>query len=169
LPFTARDVIIVLQEKVLDWIFMKGTVTKSIRIPKETVEEIERAARGRDFSSAANELLSEALKMRRCPGILFADGPTGRRARIAGTGLDVWEVIAGYRGVGENVKRVRVAYPQLDEIKLRAALSYYECYPGEIDERISENEALTPESVAARYPFTRPPQGNRGRRARKGE
>jgi len=133
---------------------MAKTVTKSLRIPKETVEEIERAARGRDFSAAANELLSEALKMRRCPGILFADGATGRRARIAGTGLDVWEVIATYRSVGKSLRRLRAAYPQLDELKLRAALSYYECYPKEIDNRIAENEAWTPQTLKTRYPFT---------------
>ena len=108
------------------------------------MKEIERTAPGRGFSAAANELLNEALRMRRCPGILFADGPTGRRARIAGTGLDVWEVIGTYKSLGKNLKRLRVAYPQLDETKLRAALSYYDCYPDEIDERISENEAWTP-------------------------
>ena len=133
---------------------MGATITKSLRIPKETVQEIERTSRGRDFSAAAIELLNEALKMRRCPGILFADGPTGRRARIAGTGLDVWEVIATYRSVGESFKRLKAAYPQLDEVKLRAALSYYECYPGEIDNRISDNEAWTPQTLKTRYPFT---------------
>lgn len=133
---------------------MRSTITKSLRIPKETVEEIERAAKGRDFSAAANELLSEGLKMRRCPGIVFADGPTGRRARISGTGLDVWEVVASYISVGRNLKRLKAAYPQLDEPKLRAALSYYECYPKEIDERIAENEAWTPRALRSRYPFT---------------
>jgi uncharacterized protein (DUF433 family) len=133
---------------------MGATITKSLRIPKETVQEIERTSRGRDFSAAAIELLNEALKMRRCPGILFADGPTGRRARIAGSGLDVWEVIAMYRSVGESFKRLKAAYPQLDEVKLRAALSYYECYPGEIDNRISDNEAWTPQTLKTRYPFT---------------
>ena len=133
---------------------MAKTVTKSLRIPKETVEEIERAARGRDLSAAANELLSEALKMRRCPGILFSDGATGRRARIAGTGLDVWEVIATYRAVGKSLKRLKAAYQELDELKVRAALSYYQCYPAEIDNRIVENEAWTPQTVKTRYPFT---------------
>jgi uncharacterized protein (DUF433 family) len=135
---------------------MGATITKSLRIPKETVKEIERAARGRDFSATANELLSEALKMRRCPGILFAEGATGRRARIAGTGLDVWEIIATYRSVGKKLKRLAAAYPQLDEAKLRAALSYYECYPQEIEERISENEAWNPRTLRKRYPFTVP-------------
>ena len=135
---------------------MGATVTKSLRIPKETLQEIERVSRGRDFSAAAIELLNEALKMRRCPGILFADGPTGRRARIAGTGLDVWEVIATYRSVGQSLKRLKGAYPQLDEVKLRAALSYYECYPEEIDGRISDNEAWTQQTLRSRYPFTGP-------------
>src|SRR5215471_8797777 len=133
---------------------MAGTVTKSLRIPKETVKEIEQTARGRDFSAAANELISEALKMRRCPGILFADGATGRRARIAGTGLDVWEVISTYQSVGKKLKRLRAAYPQLEEVKLRAALSYYECYSEEIETRIADNDAWTPELVKARYPFS---------------
>ncbi len=53
-----------------------GAVQKSLRIPQGTVEEIERIARetGRDFSSIAKDLLAEAIKMRRCPGIVFADG-----------------------------------------------------------------------------------------------
>ena len=37
-------------------------------------------------------MLIEAVKMRRCPGVTFADGPTGRRAKIAGTGIDIWEL-----------------------------------------------------------------------------
>jgi uncharacterized protein (DUF433 family) len=93
--------------------------------------------------------------MRRGPSILSADGPTGRRARIAGTGLDVWEVIATYRSVCQSFRRLKAAYPQLDEVKLRAALSYYECHPDEIDNRISDNEAWTPQTLEARYPFTR--------------
>jgi uncharacterized protein (DUF433 family) len=133
---------------------VKATITKSLRIPRETVEEIERTARGRDFSATANELLSEALKMRRCPGILFADGPTGRRARIGGTGIDVWELIAAYRSLRESLKRLKEAYPHLSDVGLRAALSYYECYPAEINERIDENERWTPGSLKARYPFT---------------
>ena len=40
------------------------------------------------------KLHSEAVKMRRAPGIVFADGPSGRRAVVAGSGLDVWEIMA---------------------------------------------------------------------------
>ena len=55
------------------------TVQKSIRLPIEAVKEIEALASGtgKDFSGIARDLLVEAIKMRRCPGVTFADGPTG--------------------------------------------------------------------------------------------
>jgi hypothetical protein len=37
--------------------------------------------------------------MQACPGIYFADEPAGRVAKMAGTGLGVWEVIRIYNGV----------------------------------------------------------------------
>ena len=130
------------------------TVQKSLRLPKEIAKAIEELAEvsAQDFSAAAIELLTEAIKMRRCPGIVFADGPTGRRARIAGTGLDVWEVIATYRSVGRKVARLRQAYPWLSEPQLRAALGYYAAYPDEIDRRIALNERWTEERLLAQHP-----------------
>ncbi|MDO9565134.1 MAG: hypothetical protein Q7J15_00090, partial [Candidatus Desulfaltia sp.] len=72
------------------------TVQKSLRIPRETFDDIEKIASetGRKFSAIAKDLLAEAVKMRRCPGIVFVNGVRGRKAKIAGTGLDVWEIIA---------------------------------------------------------------------------
>jgi uncharacterized protein (DUF433 family) len=37
--------------------------------------------------------MEEALRLRMCPGIYFEDEPSGREAKLAGTGLGVWEVI----------------------------------------------------------------------------
>jgi uncharacterized protein (DUF433 family) len=138
---------------------MGPKVPKSPRVAKQTAEEVDRTERENDLSAASSELAGELLKMRRCPGVVFADGPTGRRARIAGTGLDVWEVIATYQRLGQNPKRLGAAYPQLDEVKLSAALRYYECYPKEIDDRVSKNESRTPHGLWARYPFTRSVRG----------
>src|SRR2546426_2951659 len=74
---------------------MPETMTKSLRIPRETLREIEQEFRNRDFSSVANELLIEGVKMRRCPGVVFVNSSSGTRtARIAGTGNDVWLIIA---------------------------------------------------------------------------
>ncbi len=121
------------------------TVQKSIRIPAELVRSVEALAKvaGQDFTTATNELLDEAVKMRRFPGILFAAGPAGRRARIAGTGLDVWEVVAVYRSVDRDTARLRAALPWVAEPLVRAALSYYAAYPDEIEGRIAANERWT--------------------------
>ena len=132
-----------------------GGVQKSLRIPQGTFEEIERIARetGRDFSSIAKDLLAEAIKMRRCPGIVFVDGVSGRRARIAGTGLEVWEVISTYRSVNQDFGRLQKAYHWLTEQQLRAAIGYYTVYREEIDALIKLNESWSIESVTERFPF----------------
>src|SRR5689334_22703259 len=50
----------------------------------------------RSVADVAQELLDEALRMRQCPGIYFADEPSGRTAKIGGTGLAVWEVLRDF-------------------------------------------------------------------------
>jgi uncharacterized protein (DUF433 family) len=131
------------------------TVQKSIRIQKKTTIEIEQIARdsGKEFSTVVNELLEEAIKIQRCPGIIFTEGTAGRRARIAGTGIEVWEVIATYKGVGENFTRLQKAYHWLTEQQLKAAIGYYRTYPEDIDHLIKQNKKLTREYVQKRYPF----------------
>jgi len=130
-------------------------VQKSIRIQEKTLKEVEQIARetGKEFSTVVNELLEEAVRMQRCPGIVLTEGTTGRRARIAGTGIEVWEVIATYKSVGKKFKRLCNAYHWLKEQQLRAALGYYSLYSGEIDNLIKQNEELTTEQIRRRYPI----------------
>ncbi len=130
------------------------TVQKSLRVPQDvaqTLEEMAEASR-RDFSSVANEMLDESVRMRRSPGILFGDGPSGRRARIAGTGIDVWEVVAAHKSMDRDWGRLRDAYHWLSQAQLRAALGYYAAYPDGIDRHIARNEAWTPERLDAAHP-----------------
>ena len=139
------------------------TVQKSLRLPEEAVKEIESLASGtgKDFSGIVRDLLIEAVKMRKCPGITFADGPTGRRSRIAGTGIDIWEFISTFKGVGENYDDLKEAYHWLSDQQIRSALSYYALYPDEIDEKITRNEELTQEKVLKRFPFLAKPAGKK--------
>ena len=138
-----------------------ATVQKSIRLPEEAVKEIEALASGtgRDFSGIARDLLIEAVKMRRCPGITFTDGPTGRRAKIAGSGIDVWEFIATFKGLGENYNKLKEAYHWLSEQQIRSALSYYALYTEEIDIKITRNDDITKNQVIKRFPFLAKPAG----------
>jgi len=136
-----------------------ATVQKSIRLPEEAVKEIEALASGagKDFSAIARDLLIEAVKMRRCPGVTFADGPTGRRAKIAGTGIDIWEFIATFKGLGEDYDKLKDAYHWLSDQQIRSALSYYALYPDEIDVKITRNEDITQQHVIKRFPFLSKP------------
>lgn len=135
------------------------TRPRGLRLPEELASEIERERifRGNpSFSRLVTSLLTEAIRMRRVPGIVFVDGLDTRRAAIAGTGLEVWEIIAAYRAVGEDFEELERSYPQLSGSQLRAALTYYELYPEEIEARLDREESWTPEEVWSRYPFTRP-------------
>jgi uncharacterized protein (DUF433 family) len=134
-------------------------IQKSLRLPPETMNEIERMAKetGKDFSNVTKDLLQEAIKMRRCPGILFAEGTSGRRARVAGTGIEVWEIIATCKSLNQDLKRLHRAYHWLSNEQIKAALGYYAAYPGEIDQLIQQNEGWNEEKVKDRYPFMRSP------------
>lgn len=137
------------------------TSVKSVRISDATARDIEQLRRGRraTFSSLASELIAEAAKARRCPGVVFADGPSGRRARIEGTGIEVWEVIASYKALGKDDKRLRKAYSRLSDRQLLAALGYYRTYSAEIEDLIEANAAVDEKGVRDRLPFARGSSG----------
>jgi hypothetical protein len=55
--------------------------------------------------------VEEGLRMDEHPLVRFADGPTGQRARLTGTGKDVWEVIAAVRdNDGDEAAEARAAW-----------------------------------------------------------
>jgi uncharacterized protein (DUF433 family) len=94
--------------------------------------------------------MDEALRLRTCPGIYFADEPSGREAKLAGTGLGVWEVIRDYLELGQNQAALRKLFPHLSTAQVQACLLYYAKYPEEIDDAIEENRQLTWEAVRSR-------------------
>lgn len=112
----------------------------------------------RSVADVAQELLDEALRMRQCPGIYFADESSGRTAKIGGTGLAVWEVLRDF-SKDQNSSRIRKAFPQLSQAQVTAALMYNSRYRDEVQAKIDANAALTPENVERRFPglmrFTR--------------
>lgn len=130
------------------------TPTKTLRLRPALRAQIEQIAKRsrRSFSEVVQDLLEEALRMRECPGIYFANEPAGREAKIAGTGLGVWEVIRDYVAAGKDELALRESFPWLSEAQLKACLLYYSKYPQEIDALIAENEALTFEAAQAKYP-----------------
>jgi uncharacterized protein (DUF433 family) len=132
--------------------------TRGIRVPDELEREIRRQAeeRGKSWSAMTNELLTEAIRMRRVPGVVFADGPSGRRAVVVGTGIDVWEVVAAWMAGDRDPEKLREDFSWLIETQLRAALAYYELYPSEIDARLERERSWTAGRVRKELPFTSP-------------
>jgi uncharacterized protein (DUF433 family) len=82
------------------------------------------------------------------PLVRFADGPAGRRARLTGTGKDVWEVIAVVRDNGGDAAE-SARYLEIPLGLVQAAIAYYGAYTAEIDQQIEANEQETAEAHSA--------------------
>lgn len=135
------------------------SVQHSLRVPEQLDREISREIRfrgERDWSKGAISLMEEAIRASRVPGVVFIQRRDGRRAAIAFSGLEVWEIIATWKETEESWPGLIEAYPELSENQLRAAVAYYQAYPEEIDERLARESYWTPERVAEELPFTRP-------------
>jgi len=130
-----------------------GTISTTMRLRSSVRAALDLWAQRerRSVAEVAQELLEEGLRMRACPGIYFASEPTGRTAKVAGTGLGVWEVLRDFVG-NQNVERLREAFADLSPSQLRAALLYFNCYPDEVRAAVEANAALTPEAIEQRYP-----------------
>ena len=124
-----------------------------MRLRQSLRRELESAAARsrRSVADVTQELLEEALRMRQCPGIYFADEPSGRTPKIGGTGLGVWEVVRDL-GKDQDAGRIRKAFPQLSRAQITAALMYYARYRDEVQAQIDANAALTPEAIEKQYP-----------------
>jgi len=78
----------------------------------------------------------EAARTERHPGIAFRGSKDSRRAWVPGTGLDVWEIVAGYEEMGRERVLEESGIP---EDRLDAALAYRRVYQDEVDRMIQEN------------------------------
>ena len=116
---------------------------RSFRFPEDTLERLDsRAKQIRETRTAlAERYVDEGLRMDEHPGIAFADGPSGRRAVLAGAGLDVWEMIETLRQ-NRNSLEATARYLELPVAVVRTAVRYYAAFAEEIDDRIALNEEV---------------------------
>lgn len=113
----------------------------SVRLSKAVLSPIRARARasGKPVSRVIGEMLEMALRMQRFPGIVFVEGPAGRRAHLAGTGMDVWEVVELLRE-HQTMVRFRESFPRLSQTAIQIAKAYAEAYPEEINTLIELND-----------------------------
>lgn len=133
------------------------TRLKSLRLPGALARAIELEARrsSRSFSDVATEMLEEAARTRRYRHIVFAGPPGRRRAAVAGTGVDVWEVVRDFRELRESVSRLARAFDWIPREKLEEALAYAAAHPEEIEERLEREASWTEEAAARAMPWSR--------------
>jgi hypothetical protein len=113
----------------------------SFRLPDELLARLEEEAssRGTSVSSLVSSVLDEGLKTRRFPGVVYRDGPTGRRAGLLG-GPDIWEVIRALEAASGGAEaRVRTVSEErgLPVAQVRLAIDFYGEHAEEVDERIA--------------------------------
>ena len=127
-------------------------VHRSFRFAPQTLDGLEERAQeaGLSVTALAERYLREGMRRDRHPAITFLDGPAGRRASVAGTGLDVWEVVETVRHNGGSVPEA-AAYLAVPEALVRNGLRYYADHPDEIDAWVDANARIADrEEVAAR-------------------
>ncbi len=84
------------------------------------------------------------------PGVDFWDEPSGRRARVVGTGLAVWEVVMVLRANDDSIAET-AEYLSLPRAFVESAVGYYLEYRAEIDACLEMNDRAFDEAVR-RYP-----------------
>lgn len=122
----------------------------SLRLSDATIARLGRHAQRAHIAprTLAQRYVEEGLRMDEHPLVRFADGPAGRRARLVGTGKDVWEVIATVRdNDGDASETAR--YLEMPLGLVQAAITYYGAYRDEIDQWIESNEQEAAEAHAA--------------------
>lgn len=116
----------------------------SFRLPAELLDrlEAESHATNRSVTSLVTTMLDEGLKARQFPGIVYRDGPTGRRAGIV-AGPDVWEIVRDLRHApGRGAARITHLAEEtgLTAARIGLAADFYAMYADEIDARIEADE-----------------------------
>lgn len=115
------------------------------------LDRLRRHARGRETtpSGLAQQLVDEGLRAREFRGIAFRDGPSGRRAALAGS-LDVWEIVTGIRDAktrGADAVAAAAVDLDLTPASVHIALAYYGAFPEEIDAEIADNERAAADAL----------------------
>ncbi|HEU0087610.1 MAG TPA: hypothetical protein VFQ77_08165 [Pseudonocardiaceae bacterium] len=93
------------------------------------------AAPGATPSGLVQRLVDEGLRMAEHPGVVFKDGPEGRRPELK-VGPDIWELVKFLREIDERGEPAIEAASEvfaIPDTAVRAGLASYTSYPDEID------------------------------------
>jgi hypothetical protein len=120
------------------------TTPLSIRFDAGLLARLRRRANATSgtTSALAQRLIDEGLRMADHPGVIFKDGPSGRRAALA-YGPDIWEIVKFLREIDERGPAALDAAAEalaVEPSRIATAVSYYTDYPAEIEAEIGDAE-----------------------------
>lgn len=127
-----------------------GTRQRSFRMTSRVLDQLEGQARLHDLSSnaLAQRLIDEGLKIAEHPQICFREGAAGRRAALAGTRLDIWQIVETLRANDNSIEEA-AGYLDLPENKVQAAVRYYGEFQDEVDTFADRCKAIADKEEAA--------------------
>jgi uncharacterized protein (DUF433 family) len=110
------------------------TKPRSFRFASSLLAALEERARerGETTTAVAARYLEEGLRRETHPLVVFRDGEAGRRPALAGTRLDVGQVIETLRQSRNSIAET-AEYLSIPEAYVRAAVGYYADYQDEVD------------------------------------
>jgi hypothetical protein len=120
----------------------------SVRFDRDVLERLRQHAAsvpGATPSGLAQRLVDEGLRMADHPGIVFRDGPAGRRPSLT-VGPDVWELVVFLEEIDERGEAAVSAAAETFGIPtsaVSAGISYYTAFSTEIDAWIEEARAAS--------------------------
>jgi hypothetical protein len=129
------------------------TTPLSIRFAPSLLARLRQRANATPGASAAGlaqRLIDEGLRMADHPGVIFKDGPSGRRAALA-YGPDIWEVIKFLREVDERGPGAIDAAAEVfavDTSRISTAISYYGDFSDEIDAEVTQADEASARAEA---------------------
>lgn len=123
---------------------MTATRATSYRLDGEVKSRLEEQAAKEQVTERAllERLIKEGLDCLHYPGVVYRNGPTGRRAALA-VGPDVWEVVSALRHTdGTEEQRVAALAEQfgLHPRHIRTAVDFAAVHRDEIDAQVAHND-----------------------------
>ncbi|GLZ50279.1 hypothetical protein Acsp06_64640 [Actinomycetospora sp. NBRC 106375] len=124
------------------------TAPLSVRFDRDVLERLrEHAAAlpGATPSGLAQRLVDEGLRMADHPGIVFRNGPAGRRPALV-VGPDLWELVVFLQEIDERGEAAVDAAAETFDLPasaVTAGIRYYTAFPAEIDAWISDSQAAS--------------------------
>lgn len=120
----------------------------SVRFDRDVLDRLREHAAvvpGATPSGLAQRLVDEGLRMADHPGIVFRDGPAGRRPSLV-VGPDVWELVVFLREIDERGEAAVAAAAETFAVPdsiVAAGIRYYTAFPSEVDVWIEEARAAS--------------------------